>query len=176
MGLALGYALPFVRLEAIVRHRPNVRFRGQANFTQTTAEQPVTAELSVLSGMLAVYGDLPGIGRGRLAPFVGGGGGGSRVRIGEMHMEFPRTTTVVPGGRRSDTAWMLTAGITGSLTEHLRIDVAWIRSDAGAVETGQAVGHVIWRDGSREPLPLDLGATTAELTHDGMSISLRFAL
>ena len=176
VGLALGYALPFVRFEAIVRHRPNLHFSGRANFIQTTAEQPVAAELSVLSGMLAMYGDLPGIGRDRLRPFVGAGAGGSRVRIGEMRMEFPRTTTVVPDGRRSNTAWMFMAGITGSVAEHLLIDVAWTYSDVGAVETGQAVGHVVWRDQSRQPLPLDLAATTADLSFHGIGITLRQSL
>ena len=36
-------------------------------------------------------------------------------------------------------------------------------------------GRVVWRDGSREPLPLDLAPTKARLKGHGVRLSLRYA-
>lgn len=174
--LGVGYALESaVRLEAILRYRPNFAFQGRANFVQTATEQSVTADLSSLSGMLAIHRDFPEISYHRFMPFAGIGAGVSRVTIAEMRMIFPRTTTIVPNDQRVNAAWMLTAGLATSLTENWRIDFAWSYSDMGAVETGQAVGHVVWQDRSRGPLALDLGATTADLSLHSVSMSLRYA-
>lgn len=176
LELGLGYALESsVRLEGMMRYRPNFTFQGRANFSQTTAEQSVTAELSELSSMLAVYRDFPEVGRGRFKPFAGAGFGISRIAIGKMRMTFPRTNTVVPGGKRNNATWMLTAGMATSVTESWLIDLAWTYSDLGAIETGQGVGHVIWRDRAREPLALDLASTTAGLSRHGLALSLRYS-
>ena len=45
----------------------------------------------------------------------------------------------------------------------------------GASRTGRGAGRVVWRDGSREPLPLDLAATRARLASHGLRLSLRYA-
>ena len=48
-------------------------------------------------------------------------------------------------------------------------------TDLGEVRTGRGAGRVVWRDGSREPLPLDLAATRGRLKGPGLRLSLRFA-
>ena len=58
----------------------------------------------------------------------------------------------------------------GNLTTHLRR-----LEDAGFLETGRGEGRVIWRDGSREPLVLDLAPTRARLQGHGIRVSLRYA-
>ena len=123
--------------------------------------------------MLAAYVDLPGTGSFR--PFIGAGAGAVRTRIGETRMTFPKTTTVVPGGSRTGFAWMLTAGVAKALGEHVTLDLAWRYTDSGFVRTGRGMGRVVWRDGSREPLPLDLAATRAKLTSHGLRLSLRYS-
>ena len=104
--------------------------------------------------MLAAYVDLPELGvprLGRFSPFLGGGAGAVQVEIGETRMAFPRTTTIVPGARRVNLAWMLTAGIATSLDYDTTLELAWRYTDLGPVETGEGRGRVVWRDGSREP-------------------------
>ena len=181
-GFELGighFAATSLRLEAFVSYRPNVSFAGRANFLQisTSDRQDVSADLSALSGMLVGYVDLPGLGLprlGSLRPFVGAGGGLSRLEIDETRMEFPRTMTIVPGGRRVNLAWMLAAGIAVPLGERAMVEVAWRYTDHGVIETGRGKGRIVWRDGSRAPLELDLAETRARLEGHGLVISLRY--
>ena len=91
-----------------------------------------------------------------------------------MRMTFPRTTTVVPGARRTGLAWMLTAGVAVALGEHATLDLAWRYTDLGEVRTGRGADRVVWRDGSREPRPLDLAETRARLGSHGLRLSLRY--
>ena len=173
----LGYALaPALRLEGTVQYVPSFSFEGTANFVQTLEQQTVSADLSFLTGMAAVYLDLPELGLPRLGPFrqfIGAGGGVSRIDIDEMQMRFPKTTTIVPAGQRVNFAWMLTAGVAVSLAGKTTLDLAWHYADYGAVGTGRGTGRVVWRNGSRDPLRLDLGETQASLRGHELSISLR---
>ena len=175
----LGYvAGPAARLEVVVEYRPHLAFDGRANFLEPERRQTVTADLSSVSAMLAGFLDLPGLGLPKLGPFdpfVGVGAGLVRTRIGETRMMFPRTTTMVPGARRTAFAWMVTAGVATVLSARTTLDLAWRYTDLGTVHTGPGEGRVIWRDGSREPRLLDLAATRARLRSHGFRLSLRFA-
>ena len=177
--LGLGYIqAPALRLEAVVAHRPRAAFEGRANFVQTAGRQAVSAEVSALSAMFAAYLDLPALGLPRIGPFspyVGGGVGLSHIAIGETRMEFPRTTTIVPGGRRIDFTWMPTAGIATGLGERVMLDVAWRYTDFGTIGTGEGDGRIVWRDGSRDPLEVSLGETMAALASHELVVSLRYA-
>ncbi|MCY4405756.1 MAG: hypothetical protein OXC15_05275 [Rhodospirillaceae bacterium] len=173
-----GPVAPAVRMEALVEYRPRLAFSGRANFLQVAEEwrQAVSADLSVLSGMVAAYADLPALGLPRLGPFdpfVGAGVGVARIRTGETRMMFPATTTIVPGGHRTGLAWMLTAGVATALGESTTLEVAWRYSELGTAETGTGGGRVVWRDGSREPIMLDLAPTEAHLKSHGIRLSLR---
>ena len=81
---------------------------------------------------------------------------------------------VVPGARRVNLAWMLTAGVATSLGDNTTLELAWRYTDLGPVETGEGRGRVVWRDGSREPLPLELAPTRAKLRSHGLRLSLRY--
>lgn len=177
----MGYILhPTLRLEAAIQYRPDISFDGSANFRNLdlTDQRSVSAELSAVSAMLAAYVDIfeflllqfatP------IGPYIGTGAGLSLIEIGDMRMDFPRTSTIVPGSSHVNLAWMLTAGLGISLPGRMTVDVAWRFTDHGAVETSTGEGRVIWRDGSREPLPLDLGATKGRLRSHGLNVSLRY--
>ena len=179
-GFELGvgrWVTPVLRLEAVLQHRPSFSFKGRANFVQTTARQTVSADLSSLSGMVAAYVDLPQLGLskfGPFSPFIGGGVGVSRIDIGETRMEFPRTATIVPGGRQVGLARMLMAGVGIGLTETVTLDLGYRYRNSGTAETGRATGRVVWHDGSREPLELSLAETRARVSSQGFWVSLRF--
>ena len=144
--LGLGYAVaPAVRLETLLTSRPRFTFDGHANFLAPDREQSVSVDLSSLSGILAVYVDLPGVGvrpLGPLSPFVGGGLGATRVASGETRLTFPKTRTLVPGTRRTALTWRLTAGLGMSWGERATLDLAWRYTDAGVIETGAGPGRV----------------------------------
>ena len=89
---------PAARFEVLVEYRPRFAFEGRANFLEPERRQSVATDLSTLSGMVAGYIDLPGLGVprfGPFGPFVGAGIGAVRKRVGETRMTFPRTTTIV---------------------------------------------------------------------------------
>ena len=179
LELGLGYAVaPSVRLETLVEYWPRLTFDGRANFLDPERLQSVSTDLSSLSGMLAAYVDLPELGLHKLgpfSPFIGGGIGVARVAIGETRMTFPKTTTIIPGTSRSGLTWMLTAGLGMSLGERTTLELTWRYTDYGVIETGEGEGLVEWRDGSREPLALDLAPTQAKLRNHGLRLSLRYA-
>ena len=114
----LGYASGAARFEMLVEYRPRFAFEGRANFLAPERRQSVSAELSSVSGMLAGFVDLAGLGLpkpGPFAPFVGAGIGAAHTRIGKTVMTFPATTTTVPGGSRTGLVWMATAGVAVAL-------------------------------------------------------------
>lgn len=172
--VSLGYiATPGLRLETSISYRPSFAFEGTANFLQTDALQSVSADLRSASGMVAAYMDF--IAHGPIRVFAGSGAGLHYADIHDIHMEFPRTETTVPDGRNVDFTVMLTAGVATSLSDKITLDLAWRYVDWGIVETGRATGQVVWKDGSREPLELDLAETWAMLRRHGFRASLRYA-
>ena len=178
LELGLGYATGAARVEMLVEYRPDVAFEGRANFLAPERRQSVSADLSSVSGMLAGFVDLAGLGLpkpGPFAPFVGAGIGVVHTRIGNTAMTFPATTTTVPGGSRTGPAWMATAGVAMALDERTTLDLAWRYTDLGEVRTRRGPGSVVWRDGSRGPRLLDLAPTRARLAGHGVRLSLRYA-
>ena len=169
IGVGRGLA-SILRFEALAQYRPGFSFRGRSNFVQTRGIQAASAELSSLSGLLAAYLEWPG----RAGPFVGGGAGLSRVAIGETRLRFRQTETLVPGGSRLGTVWMVTAGVSAGLGECFVLDLAWRFTESGTVETGRAQGRIVWRDGSSEPVELDLAETRADLSTHGLRASVRW--
>lgn len=167
---------PALRIEALVEYRPSLTFSGRANYLDPELRQSVSVDLSVVSGMVAAYANLPALGLPRLgpfAPFVGAGVGAARIAAGETRMMFPATTTIVPGAHRTGFAWMVTAGVATAMSESTTLDLAWRYSDLGAAETATGGGRVVWRDGSREPLILNQGASEARLRSHGLRLSVR---
>ena len=70
---------------------------------------------------------------------------------------------------------MATAGVAVGLGERVTLDLAWRYSDLGEIHTPPGPSRVVRRDGSREPLPLDLAPTKAWLRGHGVRMSLRHA-
>lgn len=175
VGIGRSVAGP-LRLEAAVSYRPDFDFDGRANFIQVQARQPVGAEASSVSALLAAYLDLR---EGSLPtfrwmqPYVGAGVGVSRLEIEPMRMRFPRTATLVPGATQTEFTWMVTAGAAIALGGKVSLDIAWRYLASGDVETGQDTGQVVWHDGRRPPLAIDLAKTRAKLTSHGIQVSLR---
>ena len=169
--LALGKSLASVlRLEAAAQYRPGLSFRGRSNFVQTRGIQAVSTELSSLSGLVAGYLEWPG----RTGPFLGAGAGLSRVAVGDTRLRFRKTDTIIPGARQLGSVWMVTAGVSAGLGPCFVLDLAWRYTESGPVETGRGKGRIVWRDGSHEPVELDLAETRAELATHGLRASIRW--
>ena len=184
LEVGLGYAvLPALRLEAALQYRPDFSFEGHANFTglDLTDRQDVSAEVSVWSGMLATYLDVPIPGFALLRytpvnPFIGVGGGLSRIDMGESRINFPVTSTIVPGGHHVSFSWMLTAGLAISL-RRWAVDVAWRYTDHGGIETGSGIGRRICRvaDCDLPEMDLPIASTRGGLKSHGLNLTLRYS-
>ncbi len=176
LEIGLGYTIRPARFELLAEYRPRFAFEGHANFLASGRQQEVSAKLSSVSGMLAGFVDLAGPGMyraGPWVPFVGAGIGIVRTRIGKTTMTFPATRTIVPDGNRTGLAWMATAGVAVALDERVSLDLAWRYTDLGEVRTRRGLGQVVWRDGTRKSLPLDLAPTKARFKVHGIRLSVR---
>ena len=173
-----GTVAPAVRMEAIVEYRPRLAFSGRANFL-------APERATVRGGRPRPYcpGWLPPTltfrhwacrSSARSIPSWEQASASPGFRTGETQMMFARTTTHVPSGHRTGLAWMVTVGVATTLGKSTTLEVAWRYNDLGTVETGTGGGQVVWRDGSREPIPLDLAPTEARLRSHGLRLSVRY--
>ena len=181
LEFGVGYAIkPFLRLEAGIQYRPDFTFEGGANFTQLSPgdRRDVTAELSAWSGMATAYldiGELLLFHYASIGPFIGIGGGLSRIEIGDTRMDFPITSTIVPGGHHLSFSWMLTAGVSVSISPRLMLDAGWRFTDHGRIETARGEGEIVRRKDGHVLAALDLIETRGHLRSHGLNVSLRYA-
>ena len=70
---------------------------------------------------------------------------------------------------------MVTTGLSAAQSERTTLDFARRYTDLGKASAGRGECRVVWRDGSRDPLLLDLVATRSKLRSHRLRPSLRFA-
>jgi len=164
---ALGkQILPWLRSELALAWRPDMQYRGGANFAGVAGEQPVSARADSVSGMVNLYLDiagLNGVNLGRFQPYVGGGVGVAHNRLSEMTYRFPGNTkhklTLTPGGAKTDIAFMAAVGTGITLSKRIVLDISYRYTDLGRVET--------------DPGRMVLDYTTATFAMDGTCAPLR---
>ncbi len=174
----LGHKTGSSRFEVTIEYRPFFAFDGHANFLPPGRRQESKVNLSSISGMVAGFvdfHDLEFANACSCTPFVGIGVGIAKSRVGQTAITFPSTTTTAPGGSRTGLARMATVGVAKVLDERVTLDFAWRYSDLGEVRTERGPGSVVWRDGSRQPIPLDLAPIKARFKGHGIRLSLRYA-
>lgn len=189
LEVGLGYAMmPALRLEAALQYRPEFSFKGQAEISLLgrTANRDFAAELDVWSAMLAAYLDIPIPGFGLLrhtplSPFIGVGGGVSRIDVGDARfggdqLDARVNRLLLPGDHQFSFSWMLSAGIAVSLAKWT-VDVAWRYTDLGGVESATGIAEDACRlVGCNLPdIDLPLASTLGELRSHGLTLSLRYA-
>lgn len=189
LELGLGYAMmPALRLEVALQYRPEFSFKGQADISLLgrTAKRDFAAELNVWSAMLAAYLDIPIPGFGLLrhtplSPFIGVGGGVSRIDVGDARfgggqLDSQVNRWLLPGDHQFSFSWMLSAGIAVSLAKWT-VDVAWRYTDLGGVESATGIAEDACRLlGCNLPdIDLPLASTLGELRSHGLILSLRYA-
>ena len=131
----IGYPNGRSRWELLIEYRPSFSFSGNATYGDGSFEQVASAKnISSLAGMVAGYIDFSG--NGNAVPFVGAGLGIAQNRMKEFQIRFPSTTTIVPGAKKTNLAWMITAGIGFKLDKNKTLDLAWHYTDLGLLYTG----------------------------------------
>ena len=167
-----------LRFEFLVEYHPSLDFSGRTNFLPQELQQSVSAELSAISSMFTGYLDFPQtklVGNKKIVPFIGAGFGIARNKIDTTTMNFPVTTTVVPGGTQMSITWMASLGLTFELSTKAKIDLGLRYTDLSRVRTARGEGSVSWLNGSRGPLLLDLARTEAELEGYSLRLSFRYS-
>lgn len=167
-----------LRFEFLVEYQPSIVFSGNTNFLPQELRQSVSAELSAISSMFTGYLDFPQLNLGgnkKIVPFIGAGFGITRNEIDTTTMNFPVTTTVVPGGSQMSISWMASFGMTFELSTKAKVDIGLRYTDLSRVRTARGEGSVTWLNGSRGPLLLDLARTEAELEGYSLRLSFRYS-
>jgi opacity protein-like surface antigen len=174
---ALGKQLtPWLRAEATLAWRPDLQYRGYANFAGVKGDQPVSGRADAISGLANLYFDMagiPGIDLGRFHPYLGGGVGVAHNRLSEMTYLFPgnkiHKVTITPGGSKTDIAFMAAVGTGITLTERIMLDISWRYTDLGRVETD--AGRMVLNN---IPAGLDVAGTWAPLRTQGVFAGIRY--
>ncbi len=169
--------LPWLRTEVAIAYRPDMRYRGLANFRGVPGEQPVSASADSYSGMANVYLDVAGLTGatlGRFQPYVGGGVGVAHNRLSEMTYLFPgnpgaHKVTITPAGTRTDIAFMASVGTGIAVSRHIILDISYRYTDLGGVRTdpGRASLDTV-------PAGIDIAETRAALRTHGVFAGVRY--
>lgn len=179
LGLGISTTSRF-RVELLAEKRRQNDFVGLANFLPQGEQQDVVASIESMLGLMVAYMDVTdGMSSplGGITPFVGFGFGIARNKCSDMHMEFPRTITTVPGDTRTDLVGVVALGLTFDLNQQrTKFDLTWRFMDLGEIRTARDVGQVAWKSGSRDPLFLDLDLTRGRLKSQGLKLSIRHML
>lgn len=174
---ALGrQLLPWLRTEFALAYRPDMSYRGQANFRGVPGGQPVSANADSLSGTVNLYLDiagLPGVSLGRFRPYVGGGAGVAHNWLHEVTYNFPglalHKVTVAPSGEKTDLAYMATLGTGIVLSERIMFDIAYRYTDLGRVQTDAGRAHL-----NNVPAGIEIAGTWAPLRSHGLFAGVRY--
>lgn len=150
--------------------------QGAESELEDRVESVNPEERRSLSRLIAPSFHIPETGTpigGSLSPFLGGGLGAVRTGTGEAPMSSPDAGPFVPGASQVGTAWMVTAGVTASLSPRTTVEFAWRYNHLTEVKTGRGSGRVEWRDRGR-PIPTNLAPTGVESQSHGVRLSLRY--
>ena len=179
VGLGLS-TLSKIRVEFLLNYQTTAVFNGNTNFLAAGSQQFVMAELSTVSASFVGYRDFPNLSlpvpAGKAVPYVGAGFGISMNRIGTMSMNFPVTTTTIPGASETSLTKLVAIGVTMELRTRAKLDLGLRFMDRSKLRTGLGEGAVTWRNGARGPIELNLARTEARLRGLTLNLSLLFSL
>ena len=169
--------LPWLRSEVAVAYRPDLRYRGEANFRGVPGGQPVSASADSLSGMVNLFLDIAGLtgaDLGRFQPYIGGGLGLARNRQDEMTYLFPgnpgaHKVTVTPAGAGTDLTFMGSIGTGIVMSRRILLDVSYRYTDLGSVRTEPGKMFL-----DTVPAGIDIAETRARLRTHGAFAGVRY--
>ncbi|MEO8503846.1 MAG: hypothetical protein ABI609_08130 [Acidobacteriota bacterium] len=177
--LAVGNRLrPDLRIEIAAIFMRGFALDANANFPRVSTDQPVGAKLDSSALLAVAYWDPAttfGWKLGRFAPFVGAGVGAARHHLGAVTFRFPgispTAVTLTRGGRETDGAWLLTAGVAVSLADRVALDVAYRRLDLGGAETDDGLATIMR---TTRTVQIEVASMRARVRADELVAGVRF--
>lgn len=169
--------LPWFRSELAVAYRPDMQYRGNANFRGIPGEQPVSASADSLSCTVNLFLDIADLltaNLGSFHPYVGGGVGVAHNRLGEMTYLFPGNTgahkiTITPAGKKTDIVFMASIGTGIAISKRILLDISYRYSDLGHVRTEPGRAYL-----NNIPSGIDIAETWAPLRTHGVYTGIRY--
>lgn len=174
LELGAGYDLSTnARIELLLQHRNDLELDAAANFPNVTGEQPVSADTQSNAAFLTgtwLFGTSPDV-----RPFLTAGLGASRNEIDAVTFAFPGiapdAVTVIRGGTNTNLAYLLGAGLTITLTNHLDADLGIRYTNLGAMTTDPGPATIVRPRGTTV---IDIAGVESDLTALGVNVSLRY--
>ena len=169
--------LPWLRSEIAVAYRPDMKYRGQANFRGVPGEQPESASADSFNGMANFFFDIAplfGVNLGGFQPYLGGGLGVAHNRLGEMTYEFPgnpgaHKITITPAGTETGLTFTAAVGTGIAVSERIILDISYRYTDLGRVRTETGKMYLDTR-----PAGVDIAETRSELRTHGLFAGVRY--
>ncbi len=124
-GAAVGYDLPFIRMEAEVSSR-----NGDVN--RIDGETAREGEFTAWSAMVNLYLDLEN--RSDITPFIGAGAGVLRLSIDDLYTD----SVTINDSSDSTEAWQFMAGVAIRLDLHTSFDITCRYLDSNSLSLNQA--------------------------------------
>jgi opacity protein-like surface antigen len=169
--------LPWLRADLSLCYRPDMDYRGHANFAGVPGQQPVRSEahsLGLLGNVFLELAPLLNMSSSRLRPYVGGGLGITCNRLDRMIYEFPGLTnhkvSITPAGEKNDFTFMLTAGTGIVLSDRVILDIAYRYADLGQMRTDQGNMYM-----NNLPGGIVIGETLTRLRCHGITLGIRYS-
>lgn len=164
------------RLELALASRGGLDLDAQANFVGVAGPQPVRAKVRSLSTFAIVAHDF-GSEAWLVRPSLQAGAGAARNRLGDSRYEFPALSpdavTIMPGGTRTNFAWMAGAGAAIALSPAVTVDVTLRYSDLGEVRGDTGPATIIR---PTRTLTLNIDGTRAPLRTRALVVSIRYRM
>jgi opacity protein-like surface antigen len=168
--------LKWLRTDVAIMYRPEMKYKGEANFLNVPGKQPVSADAYAWTGMVNIFMEIANLlhlDTGIFSPYVGGGAGISYNHTGRITYRFPGLTrhkiSITPSGSNTDFAYMLAAGTGVQLSKKVLLDISYRYSDLGQVETDNGNMYM-----DSLPQGIDIAETSAPLRTHGFLLGLRY--
>ncbi len=165
-------------IEAGFLYRPDTGFEGQVNYPDAGENQPVSADIESLAGVIGMSVDIPellNMGGGSFKPYISIHAGISRNRVSNFCMYFPDLETphnfIVPGGTETGLCYSMAVGSCFLISSHIGIDVEAHYTSFGKMATPSGNG-IMERAG--ETIVIPVNGTEAELKTAGIRAGLRY--
>ena len=174
---------------------PNLKFKGNANYSRSGEKQPSEARINsqqyLLTGLYD-FAEFEAIGNFRLQPYIGMGIGYTNYRLKDFVQQFPDPddpqgylrrgpngevpATHLPNGRGQEFTHAFTIGVVTPINENWKLDLGYQYTDAG--EIGTDIGDIIIiryrEDGTRREIPVKIEETIADFKTQQLFLKLRY--
>ena len=148
VGGGVGYKYKWLRGDVTLAYRGGYDIDSTYTYA-ALGETRFKGDVSSFAAMANVYADLTKY--GRFTPYVGGGIGVSRNKVGDVDISAASGTGTLDGDTKTSFAWQLSLGTGIEVAPAWTVDVGYRYIDLGTAKSGTTVtSGSVSRDGSAQ--------------------------